>query len=79
MGPPAHDLPQTACYYWNMKINEHRLWRKHGRRARLTMTEETDTRDAMQGERLKTSLTFKTEHQAYLWTTDRGRSRLIKH
>lgn len=29
--------------------------------------------------RLKTKLTFETNNQAYLWITDRGRSRLIKH
>ena len=29
--------------------------------------------------RLKTSVTFQTSTQNYCWTTDRGRSRLIKH
>lgn len=38
--------------------------RKHGMRARL------------EG-RLKTTLTFETTAQAYRWTTDRCRSRLI--
>jgi len=62
-----------------MKTNDATVWRKHGRQARPTMTRETDTRGSAPVERLKTSLTFKIEHQAYLWTTDRGRSRLIKH
>lgn len=29
--------------------------------------------------RLKTQLTFESSCQSYLWITDRGRSRLIKH
>ena len=29
--------------------------------------------------RLKTSVTFQANTQNYCWTTDRGRSRLIKH
>ena len=43
--------------------------RKHGMRAKVT------------GEnRLKTTLTFEPGSRAYLWTTDRGRSRVvIKH
>ncbi len=43
--------------------------RKHGMRAKVA------------GEnRLKTTLTFEPAAQAYHWTTDRGRSRLvIKH
>jgi hypothetical protein len=44
--------------------------RKHGARARA----------AANAERLKTVLTFESGAQAYHWTTDRGRSRLvIKH
>ena len=43
--------------------------RKHGFKAR----------SAAGGERLKTSLVFESSSQVYLWTTDRGRSRLIKH
>ena len=43
--------------------------RKHGIKSRL----ESDVR-------LKTTLTFETKAQAYHWTTNRGRSRLvIKH
>lgn len=55
--------------------------RKHGYNARRVHLQlETDTRQAgTPGERLKTMLTFETDSQAYLWTTDRGRSRLIKH
>ena len=43
------------------------------------MISEIDTRHAAPAARLKTSLTFTNEHQAYLWSTDRGRSRMIKH
>ena len=58
--------------------------RKHGsarRQDRRLMVAKTDTREstAPQANRLKTSLTFHGEHQAYCWTTDRGRSRMIKH
>lgn len=58
--------------------------RKHGRarrQDRRPMIAKTDTREstAPQANRLKTSLVFHGEHQAYCWTTDRGRSRMIKH
>lgn len=43
--------------------------RKHGLRARIS-----------QRDRLKTTLTLESSGQAYHWTTDRGRHRLvIKH
>ena len=52
-----------------MKKNASPNGRKHGIRAKLSS--ET---------RLKTTLTFKPGFQAYHWSTDRGRSRLvIKH
>lgn len=62
--------------------------RKHGYRARAQMISRTlclqydftDTRQAAQArQRLKTQVTFQSGTQCYLWTTDRGRSRLIKH
>ncbi len=62
--------------------------RKHGLRARLEAAQaarfrvnpETDTREvSASGSRLKTTLTFSNSSQAYLWITDRGRSRLLKH
>jgi hypothetical protein len=56
------------------------IWRKHGRHAGLRVVNETAERhDKAQPARLKTSLTFESAHQAYCWSTDRGRSRLIKH
>lgn len=52
-----------------MKKNATPNGRKHGARSRPA----TDAR-------LKTTLTFETNAQAYHWTTDRGRSRcVIKH
>ena len=42
--------------------------RKHGLKSRP----ESDAR-------LKTILTFETKAQAYHWTTNRGRSRLVKN
>ncbi|MDE2424580.1 MAG: hypothetical protein KGO96_01545 [Elusimicrobia bacterium] len=52
--------------------------RKHNCKARLQILPrevfETSARP-----RLKTSLTFESDCQSYLWVTDRGRSRLIKH
>ena len=55
--------------------------RKHGRNAqRVHMQTDVDTRQAGAcGARLKTLVTFESNSQAYLWITDRGRSRLIKH
>lgn len=52
-----------------MKKNASPNGRKHGMRSR-----------ASRENRLKTTLTFEPGSQAYHWTTDRGRSRLvIKH
>ncbi|MBI3552282.1 MAG: hypothetical protein HY077_07170 [Elusimicrobia bacterium] len=63
-----------------MKNKLDSIWRKHGHQARLRVFEGTDLRGgAPQSSRLKTSLTFESAHQAYCWSTDRGRSRLIKH
>ena len=60
--------------------------RKHGYKARAAMIDRlivSQEIDAMArpsaGQRLRTMLTFQSETQAYFWTTDRGRSRLIKH
>ena len=47
-----------------------------------TMTEtskQPGRETASHAGRLKTKLTFETNNQAYLWITDKGRSRLIKH
>jgi hypothetical protein len=44
--------------------------RKHGRKAQL---------QALPASRLTTQLTFESASQSYLWLTDRGRSKLIKH
>ena len=57
----------------NMKRSLTRTGRKHGTKARADQP-----RDSTTG-RLKTRLTFETSNQAYLWVTDRGRSRLLKH
>lgn len=46
--------------------------RKHGAKAR-------QPRAALPGSRLTTQVTFESSCQSYLWLTDRGRSRLIKH
>jgi hypothetical protein len=61
--------------------------RKHGYQARaqiiarrLCLTTETEVRETPAlKQRLKTSLSYEQSCQSYLWTTDRGRSRLIKH
>ena len=59
--------------------------RKHGYKARavankLCLRYETEVRERPQLKaRLKTLLTFESSSQSYLWVTDRGRSRLIKH
>lgn len=86
VGPPAHDAWERPCYYEAMNNNHgmhertHGLSRRHGRRgARMIAKSDTRESSAPQANRLKTSLTFRSEHQAYLWVTDRGRSRLIKH
>jgi hypothetical protein len=53
--------------------------RKHGASTRRLLGLD-DVREAAQAKpRLKTHVTFETSLQSYLWTTDRGRSRLIKH
>ena len=46
--------------------------RKHGFKARQ------QSMPAM-SQRLTTQVTFESSCQSYLWVTDRGRSRLIKH
>ena len=51
------------------KISEP-LARKHGYKARTV---------ALSCEKPKNLLTFETTIQSYLWITDRGRSRLVKH
>jgi len=52
-----------------MKKNDSPNGRKHGVRAKIPAEN-----------RLKTTLTFKPGFQAYHWSTDRGRERLvIKH
>jgi hypothetical protein len=48
--------------------------RKHGYRAR-----EMECRPGGPISRLKTVLTFESERNSYLWITDRGRNKLIKH
>lgn len=61
--------------------------RKHGYQARAAVIERwliQDTSDSIAETcaptaRLKTLVTFESESRTYLWTTDRGRSRLIKH
>ncbi|MBI4375542.1 MAG: hypothetical protein HY549_03740 [Elusimicrobia bacterium] len=60
------------------------IFRKHGYKARLARLQvnlDQDLRPSPLGnQRLKTALTFQSHSQTYLWTTDRGRSRLvIKH
>lgn len=61
--------------------------RKHGYKAREASLEKLvlspeqggGYQQTQAGARLKTLLTFQSQSQVYLWTTDRGRSRLIKH
>ena len=62
------------------------ITRKHGYKARaatiarrLELFCERHLESAPVGARLKTVLTFESKAQAYLWITDRGRSKLIKH
>lgn len=63
-----------------MKTNLDTILRKHGHQSRLRINNEIDTGNAAaKPSRLKTSLTFEIAHQTYCWSTDRGRSRLIKH
>ena len=55
------------------------IFRKHGGATRRLLGLD-DVRETAQAKpRLKTLVTFETSLQSYLWTTDRGRSRLIKH
>lgn len=60
-------------------------YRKHGYKARQAKienwlnVESRSTTELAARPRLKTSLTFQSAEERYLWTTDRGRSRLIKH
>lgn len=71
----------------NMKKTTAVTVRKHGYKARrmeLLARPHLDSESGVSprsfsGERLKTRLAFETNSQAYLWITDRGRSRLIKH
>jgi hypothetical protein len=61
--------------------------RKHGYKARaqeisrrLRLSYETNVCETPQNRvRLTTQVTFEKSRQSYLWVTDRGRSRLIKH
>lgn len=61
--------------------------RKHGYAARareigklLTLEAPARVHEAIQAKpRLRTLVTFEQTCQSYLWITDRGRSRLIKH
>lgn len=52
-----------------------KIARKHGARARAEAAAASGT----PMKRLTTQVTFQSSAQCYLWTTDRGRSRLIKH
>ena len=77
---------ETHEDYLNMKKNTLPIVRKHGLKARrasaarFRFLTESDAREAgPAAERLKTKLTYEINSQAYLWITDRGRSRLIKH
>ena len=63
-----------------LQIKKATTERKHGMKAREAAAEASRFRvNADSDGRLKTTLTFETNSQAYLWITDRGRSRLIKH
>ena len=62
--------------------------RKHGYAARAELIERrlrlqyeiSPMHETCQARpRLTTQVTFESQRQSYLWTTDRGRSRLIKH
>lgn len=60
--------------------------RKHGSKSpagltrRFRLNNDSDIHSAgLSMDRLKTLLTFETDSRTYLWITDRGRSRLIKH
>ncbi|MBI5630895.1 MAG: hypothetical protein HY921_08430 [Elusimicrobia bacterium] len=54
--------------------------RKHGSKARLAMREERDIHcSSWPADRVKRKLTYESQTESYLWITDRGRSRLIKH
>ena len=57
--------------------------RKHGREARLAAVRARTTCESREGTpaaaRLNTHLTYEANCEAYLWITDRGRSRLLKH
>lgn len=50
--------------------------RKHGFQAQ---TVQNIVEAAINSSRLTTLVTFESDSRSYLWTTDRGRSRLIKH
>ena len=62
--------------------------RRHGYNARaerierilcLTPEKEVAQPERKTAARLTTSVIFQPQSQSYLWSTDRGRSRLIKH
>lgn len=58
------------------------IWRKHGRRGlqnRPLTVSEMDVRPAASLAQRLTVLVSRNGAQGYLWSTDRGRSRLIKH
>lgn len=70
-----------------MKKIQSILQRKHGYRARAALIErrlclqyQTETHQPCQtAARLKTVVRFESDNNSYLWTTDRGRTKLIKH
>lgn len=68
-----------------MTMRNIQMPRKHGLKARAALTglrrvESGDVREAsVPGARRTTRLSFEFNSQAYLWITDRGRSRPIKH
>ena len=53
--------------------------RKHGLNARMRVCRDSQTHQAGPGARHTVTLAFDSQIQTYLWITDRGRSRLVKH
>lgn len=65
------------------KADDRGLGRKHGYQAKLAARRECSRRMpeppslSIGGSRIKTSLTLARSQRAYLWFTDRGRSRVL--
>lgn len=80
-------MPRGRTLVTMAPMTKKQTTRKHGYAARareisrlLTLDTPGHVHEAVQSKpRLRTLVTFENSSQSYLWITDRGRSRLIKH